>query len=108
MTTARHSLAPHYLRFARALSLATGIAASGCTSVPTNQVDAGPDVIGDGGMDAAIVDAASCTEPVQQPIGDGACYFDSGSEVRVGACAPSCRGGFDATVGPLPPPNLAV
>ena len=96
MANARHSLAPHYLRFARALSLVTGIAATipACASEPASTEDAGHDA------------STYCT---------GCTYIrcESGLPPEVGPplCPYECiivhdSGGL--TCGPLPPPELAV
>lgn len=87
---------PHYLRFARALSLVAGVAsAAGCTATPAAS-DAGcascdyRETDCDGGGPGPFPDTG--VEP--RPLCSAACFaiHDTG---RLGIC------------GPLPPPNLA-
>jgi hypothetical protein len=89
---------PHYLRFARTLALASGIAgaASGCGMSTTPGNDTGTGVADAGGVDA-FFDCASCTCGLTAT--DAGVPFCSGDAVITCGCA---------AVGPLAPPDLAA
>jgi len=109
MTDPRHSpTRPHYLRFAIVLA---GL--SGCTTSTTVSdagsppLDASPSPDAYVSTDTGVVPNDCYLTPSPEPIGswgDGGCYYlDGGGRA---SCPPSCRGGFDAIVGPLSPPDL--
>lgn len=93
--------APHFLRFAQALALVSGVVVPGCASHHLRDAPSDAAV-----PDTRIVDAGRDTPPVR--MCDCECVFGGdmpdppGSCAALGMAAPCCY-----LVGPLAPPELA-
>ncbi len=100
---ARANDPPHFLRFAQALALVSGLGlASGCAvshdPLPTSDAgggDASP--LADAGADAFVLSCETCD-----------CVFGGDTPPPPNSCEALGLFGCCATAGPLPPPELAV